>query len=252
MASMRAVLSRLVVALSLITLSGCVSIAPPVRTGHYGAPGRMEVGMVELGVGGNNAAESSGNATLGYAVTDLVTIEAGGEMSPFRSIGYLGARVTPLRPEGRARAFVLDLEGGAGAGVGGQRCDETGDCESREQNFHRPAGGGYVGLGLGGKFDFFSVWLRVRSQASGAEGVPITSLTTAMLGIQFSIANLAHIYVGSGGFVITNELLGTEGGWLRIDGGLSFTIPTRRTERLRQQQARARKGWATRLRLGGT
>jgi hypothetical protein len=241
--------SRISLALSLSCLAGCVSVAPPVRTGHYGTPGRMEAGMVELGVGGNSGVDSTGHAAIGYAATDLVTVEAGGEMSPQRAMGFVGARMTPLRPEDRTNAFVLDVEGGLGAGVGGQRCDDDG-CESQAQNFRRPAGGGYVGLGIGGKFDFFSLWLRVRSQASAAQGIPVTSLTTAMLGFQFSIAKLAHIYVGSGGLLIANEQIGTLGGWFRIDGGLSFTIPTARTERLRQQ-ARARSGWASRLRLGG-
>ncbi|MFO7563321.1 MAG: hypothetical protein R6X02_11820 [Enhygromyxa sp.] len=169
-------------------------------------------------------------------MSDAVALEAGSEIgSSHRAMGYAGVRYTPLRPEGRDFAFTLDLEGGAGAGVGGHRCD-AGGCESAAQNWRRPAGGGYLGIGIGGKIKWFSPWLRLRTQASGAEGVPITSLTTAGAGVQFSIARLAHIYLGTGAYLLANENI-TWWGWNYVDGGLSFTIATPRTKRLREQRA---------------
>jgi hypothetical protein len=227
--------------LATALLTGCVSIAPPVRIGQYGAPGRMQAGMVEAGVNGNYWIDPSGGAMLGYGVNDLVAVEGGGELSTNRGIGYLGARVSPLRGEGRDYAFVLDVEGGAGAGVGGQRCssDATAPCESTAQDFRRAAGGGYLGIGVGGKIKFFYPWLRLRTQATAATGVPFTSLTTAMFGLQFSIAKLAHIYAATGVYLFANREI-TWSDWLPIDAGLSFTIATPRTRRLHAQQQRAR------------
>jgi len=219
--------------------SACVA-APAVRASHYGAPGRMEAGMIEAS--GNatwSELDISGGPMIGYGVTDAVSVEAGGEVGSLpRAIGYVGVRYTPLRPEGRDYALTLDLEGGAGAGVGGRQCEGVDyECSDDSVNWRRPAGGGYVGIGIGGKIKWFSPYLRVRTQVSGAQGVDVTSLTTAGGGVQFSIARLAHIYVGTGVFLLANQPLGPIWGWGRIDGGLSFTIATPRTLRLRKQKA---------------
>lgn len=231
---MRAVLSSFALA-ALATTTACVSVAPPVRTTHYGAPGRMQAGMVEAGAEAVYGPDSLGAGPMfGYGVTKDVTVEAGGEVFSNRAIGWGGMRWTPLRPEGRNFALLLDVEGGFGAGVGGRRCDDRGVCESTHEDFRRPAGGGYLGFGLGGKIKFFSPWLRLRTQATAAERIPITSISTAMAGIQFSIASLAHIYAGTGVAFITNENI-AEWGWIPIAGGLSFTIPTARTKQQQSQ-----------------
>ena len=219
-----------------LSLSACVSIGPPIRTGHYGAPGRMEAGMVEAS--GNvtwSDVDLAGGPMIGYGVRDDLAVEGGAEVSSWaRAIGYAGIRYTPLRPEGRDFAFTLDLEGGVGAGVGGRHCEE-GLCESAAQDWRRPAGGAYLGLGIGGKIKWFSPWLRVRTQASAAEHVPITSLTTAGGGVQFSIFSLAHLYLGTGVYLLANQNI-AHVGWGYIDAGLSFTIATPRTRRLRRQR----------------
>lgn len=127
-------------------LSACVSIAPPVRTGHYGAPGRVEAGMVEVAGDVAYGPDLAGGPLVGYGITDKLAIEGGAELGQgTRAIGWAGVRYTPLPPDpraGRSPALVLDVEGGAGAGVGGRRCDEV-ECESSEQNLRRPAGGAY-------------------------------------------------------------------------------------------------------------
>ncbi|NVB37317.1 hypothetical protein G6O69_05705 [Pseudenhygromyxa sp. WMMC2535] len=217
--------------------SGCVSVAPPVRMGQYGAPGRMDAGMVEAGGGVDlYGLALSGGPSLGYGITQKVSVEAGAEVAEGeRAIGWAGARYTPLHPDGRRFALTLDLEGGAGAGVGGRRCDDEG-CDDDAADFRRPAGGGYLGVGLGGKLAWFSPWLRLRTQVSVAEEIPVTSTTTAMAGLQFSIAEVAHIYVSSGGYLIANREL-TRLGWFVVDGGLSFTIATPRTRRMRAERA---------------
>lgn len=181
-------------------------------------------------------AEIAGGPMIGYGIIDALAVEAGAEAgSSERAIGYAGVRYTPLRPEGRDFAFVLDLEGGVGAGVGGSDdCDPI--VETCMSSWRRPAGGGYLGVGIGGKIKWFSPWLRVRSQASLAEDVPLTSLTTLGGGVQFSIARLAHIYLGTGAYFLVNPYH-RFWGWSYIDGGLSFTIATPRTKRLREQKA---------------
>jgi hypothetical protein len=177
----------------------------------------------------------SGGPMVGYGVTDAIAVEGGGEISSSAAaIGYAGVRYTPLRPEGRSYAFTLDLEGGFGAGVGGTRC-EYGICETNAQDWRRPAGGGYLGIGIGGKIKWFSPWLRLRTQLSAAEKIPVTSLTTAGLGVQFTINDFAHIYLGTGVYLLANETIVLVGqGYL--DGGVSFTIATPRTRRLHDQR----------------
>jgi hypothetical protein len=239
---MRGLASTLTMA-AVLALSGCVSVAPPVRSVPYGAPGRMQAGMVESATEAAYGPDAAGGGSMiGYGINDDITVEGGGELFGNRAMGWLGTRWTPLRPEGRDFAFVLDVEGGLGAGVGGQRCEDDADgnpCESTFEDFRRPAGGGYFGLGIGGKIRFFSPWLRLRTQATAATGVPITSITTGLLGLQFSIASLVHIYAGSGGALVVNENI-TWFGWYPVSGGLSFTIPTARTTQLREQSARLR------------
>ena len=181
--------------------------------------------------------EISGGPMLGYGVTDAVAVEAGSEIgSSNRAIGYGGVRYTPLRPEGRDFAFVLDLEGGAGAGVGGSNGDCDPSYETCPSGWQRPAGGGYLGIGIGGKIKWFSPWARIRTQASLAKDIPITSLTTAGVGVQFSIGRLAHIFLGTGTYFMINQRQ-SWWGWAYLDGGVSFTIATPRTRRLREQRA---------------
>jgi hypothetical protein len=225
--------AQLAVLATPVTLVACVSIAPPIRTGHYGAPGRMQAGMVEAAGGATWAdAAVNGGPMVGYGVTDAVALEAGGELGSYdRGIGYLGVRYSPLRPEGRSRAFTLDVEGGAGAGVGGPCSSEDEPCVP----WSRPAGGGYLGLGIGGKIKWFSPWLRVRTQLSVAEHVPYTSYTSALAGVQFSIGELAHLYLGTGTYLLAFQG-DTYWGWAYLDGGLSFTIATPRTRRLHAQR----------------
>jgi hypothetical protein len=93
---------RLLLLITASSTIACVA-APAVRTSHYGAPGRMEAGMVEAS--GNvtwSELDISGGPMIGYGVTDAVAIEAGAEAGSLpRAIGYAGVRYTPLRPEGR-------------------------------------------------------------------------------------------------------------------------------------------------------
>src|SRR5688572_27763034 len=110
--------------LALATTTACVSVAPPIRSGHYGAPGRMSSGMIEAGAEAVYGPDTVGAGPMfGYGVTDEITVEGGGEVFSNRAIGWAGTRWSPLRGEGHDFALLLDVEGGFGAGVGGRRCN---------------------------------------------------------------------------------------------------------------------------------
>lgn len=231
---------RLVLASVLLASSGCFSYAPPVRMGHYGAPGRTGAGMFEMGGSYAYHPAYSGTGSVGYGVTESVTVEAGAE-GKYESwaIGWAGVRYTPELDPARVRGLHVDVEGGAGAGAGGREC-EGNDCSVPPDALRRVAGGGYLGLGLGYEVrDWFSPWVRARSQLSAAHGVPFTSLTTALLGVQFSISQTVHLWAGTGGyFVATPQYTG--GGWFTVNGGLSLTLATPRAEARRAHRARGR------------
>ena len=63
----------------------------------------------------------------------------------------------------------------------------------------------------------------------------MTSYSSLIGGVQFDVTELAHIYAGAGGVLVVNRdltLLAAQ----YIQGGLSFTIATPRTRRLRAQR----------------
>lgn len=232
-------------ALVLLVTSACYSHAPPVRMAHQGAPGRVGAGAFDIA---SAVTSVSGGETLGYGISDRLAVEGGVE-SNFTDIviGFAGVRYTPLHPGRRKIALVLDLESGAGAGVGGTRCDDESSCSRPEQDLRRPAGGGYVGMGFGAKIHFFSPYLRVRQQLTGARDVPMTSYTSALGGVQFAILESLHLWLGTGFlYVVTTEghdnLEVPTGGWLTYDAGLSITFGGwRQREALRwKSQRRAR------------
>ncbi len=225
-----------------LLLSGCYSVAPPALLAHPGAPARVGQGTFEVAA---SVTDYTGGGSLGYGITDAVAVEGGVE-SNFTDhvMGHAGVRYTPLRPDRRKLAFVLDLEGGFGAGVGGRTCDEDGSCSTPKENLRRPAGGGYLGLGIGGKIHFFYPYLRIRQQLAGARDIPMTSYSTAMAGVQFSIVETVHLWAGTGFiYVVTtegwNNLQLPLGGWLTYDVGLSITFGGwRQREALEQQRQR--------------
>ncbi len=243
--------SRIAIALlSLSLTSACYSIAPPIRMAHQGAPGRLGQGTYDIA---SAVTSVSGGETLGYGITEAIGVEGGIESNFTDSaIGFAGVRYTPLRAGRRKIAFVLDLEGGLGAGVGGTKCDAERLCSGPAQDIRRAAGGGYVGLGLGAKIHFFSPYLRIRQQLSAAEGVPLTSYTSALIGAQFALFESVHLWAGTGVlYLVTSEgndnvESGFFGGWLTYDVGVSIAFGGwRQREALEQQsQRRARRGQA--------
>jgi hypothetical protein len=144
------------------------------------------------------------------------------------------------------RPFAWPTWARRAGGVGGRRCDAEGQCSSAAEDLRRPAGGGYLGLGLAAKLSFFSPYVRVRQQLTGAQGLPMTSYTSVMPGLQFSILETVHLWAGTGYLVIaTSEgRSNTElpfDTWLTYDVGLSLAFGGWR-------QAEAKQRWRERER----
>lgn len=203
-------------ALALL-LAGCnPTFAPPVRTGMYGAPGRMRDATFELGASGNQ--RGSGGLFEGFVVAPGVQVEVGGELSALDrdgqwALGWVGARTTfdQLREEG-GNGASFDLEAGAGAGVGGRLADDD------TEWFDRPAGGGYLGAGVAWHAEWFAAWGRARVQLTGAVDVPATLWYQALLGPEAAIGPVSvYLAIGWAGYV--NDADDNSGGLL--DAGLS-------------------------------
>lgn len=241
----------------LVVIPACFSYAPPVRLAHMGAPGRIGAGSFDIAAA---VTSSTGAQALAYGISDHLAVEGGVESDFSRTVmGSAGLRFTPLgvsgasapssrfaqdsppAPRRRKHAFVLDVEGGIGAGVGGHYCDAEGKCSSAAQDLRRAAGGGYLGLGVGAKLSFFSPYLRVRQQLTGAQGVPMTSYTSLMPGVQFSILETVHLWAGTGYLVIATREGKPFSGWLSYDVGLSLAFGGWR-------QAEAKQRWQQRER----
>jgi hypothetical protein len=101
------------------------TFAPPVRATHYGAPGRLQAGQLEIGAtAGGTGGQSAGGPQLSYAIRDWVAIEGGSNLALTSeqqnwAMGYLGPRFTYTPHRGQPSRLILDLELGVGGGVGG-------------------------------------------------------------------------------------------------------------------------------------
>jgi hypothetical protein len=194
------------------------SYSPPVRTGHYGAPAAPKPGRLEVGGAFYFDGPMGGGGFVDYALNDLVQLEAGadaldGTDSTFAT-GFAGVRVAPLNRlfAGRRVKLTLDVEGGGGAGAGGQHCwkEETSDGEEERDCDDiswkdRAAGGGYLGLGIGLNAAWFDLFARGRLQLTKAESAPTTLWSTALVGVQATIATRVKLYAGGGVYRYDDE-----------------------------------------------
>ena len=105
--------------LMMVALLGC-TFSPPIRSTHYGIPGKLQAGRIE--VGGGMYPMPVGGPFIALSLSDLVQLEAGSNLSPSWALGFAGLRLTLKRAlEGKGTA--ADLEFGVGAGVGGELYD---------------------------------------------------------------------------------------------------------------------------------
>jgi hypothetical protein len=216
-------LTRLVLLalLGMFSLCSCSpTYAPPIRTTHFGMPGHLQGGKVEIG-GGMNINEYSGGPVLAVALTDWLQLEAGADIndgSHAWNMYFGGIRASVGYVEDGVGGAV-DLELGGGAGVGGEY-------EGNEDTMgwkDRSASGWYVGCGAGFQIDWFSAFVRGRFQASWATGIPETTWWTLVGGIQATIADSVNLYIAGGGAGYTNSMDQESG--LIGEFGLSVELP---------------------------
>jgi hypothetical protein len=184
---------------------GCAPFAPPIRTMHGGAPGRLDPGDMEIGGGpaGLIAEGSSqpfmGGGGVGWAARPHLTVEGGIDGSDAWTLGWGGVRVPgrwAMRP---GVQLAADGEIGVGAGVGGDGCKEygTSDCEPDGLAWNeRPAGGGYLGAGGALRLWPVSIYLRARGQIAAAKKVPTTHWASAFGGLHVHILRHADVWGG--------------------------------------------------------
>jgi hypothetical protein len=216
------------VALLLAAAACNPTYAPPVRGVHYGAPGRLEEGRIELGgTAGGPFFPQAGGPNLGVGVNDHLALEVGGSFNHYDgawAMGYLGPRVTLVTPKRTGISLALDLEGGAGLGVGGT-------LQNSQDWTHRFAYGGYQGLGLGVHFNGggprpapvqTALYFRSRIEETRAQGLPTTLWVTAMFGIDVTIKRRVALGFGTGYAQYSNSSDSTQGWFYQVGITLFF------------------------------
>jgi hypothetical protein len=203
-----------------VSASACVATyAPPIRSTHYGSPGRLQKGDWEIG--GASTVFPSGGPQASVGITDWLALEVGGDIAQDGLgggdnswiMGFAGARFTPLKKSFGSIELALDLELGAGGGVGGvvcleKRLNEGSEYCSEDDGLEwndRAAFGGYTGVGFGLTFDFFSVFTRVRAQLTSATNIPMTTWLSEIGGIQFRLWKKVYLYAAGGGVQYFNS-----------------------------------------------
>jgi hypothetical protein len=199
-------------------LTACnATFSPLVRGAHYGSPGRLDEGQLEIsGTAGGVIAPGIGGPQLAYGVSDWLSLEAGGNFSLAANqqnwaMGYFGPRLTYALDRQSPVHFVSDLELGVGLGVGGALHDnESKDsfcqsCDASTWN-QRFSYGSYQGIGVGGRFHWFSLFVRARVEESVASGIPLTLWPSAMLGLEFDFSRRAALGLGGGFMAYVNDI----------------------------------------------
>ena len=205
---------------ALTLLTACnAAYAPPIRSGQDGAPGRLHEGDLEAT--GTVNMGLTGGPDVGYAINDVVGVEAGAEISPVWALGYAGSRFTY---QGRAKddegklgkGFAADVGGGVGAGKGGSN------------GFATYAGGGYLLGGVAYYFPYVAFYARTRVEQSFATGLPATLWWSTTGGMQFWAGPFA-LFAETGGFGYSNDTRAQNEntriqGWLPVQGGIALHI----------------------------
>ncbi len=205
---------------ALTFLTACnAAYAPPIRSGEDGAPGRLHQGDLEAT--GTVTYPGTGGPDVGYAVSDIVGVEAGAEISPAWAMGYAGSRFTyqarAKDDEGNlGKGFALDGGGGVGAGKGGSNGLKT------------YAGGGYLLGGVAYYFPYIAFYARTRVEQSFAEGLPATLWWSTTAGMQLWAGPFA-LFAETGGFGYSNDTLAQNEntrlqGWLPVQGGIALHV----------------------------
>jgi hypothetical protein len=211
-----------------LLFAGCnPTYAPAIRAAHYGAPGHLDQGQVELGAtAGGVALPLTGGPNIAIGLRDWATIEFGGNLSTEGqwAMGYVGSRFSASEHRDRPYHLLFDAEAGVGGGGGGDchtrdsKTQESRPCD--QLGLGRLAFGGYQGFGFGYQFNWFSLYGRMRLEESKATNVPTTIWPSAMLGMEFNIKRRAAINLG-GGFMAYHNDAQDQVGWF-YQVGVSF------------------------------
>jgi hypothetical protein len=203
------------VAILILCLPSCTPFAPPIRTGHYGTPGRLRPYEVEIGgeATGPYYVPLTGGPLVSLALPHGVQIEAGtNHFADEWSFGYGGIRYTPWNPYQKPTHGAVDIEAGGGLGA-----------VERSKSYEL-AGGGYAGVGVGAYIDWFSVFARTRAQLAAATSRPTTFWVSGIGGAEAAIARVVHVWAGYGIGAFGNDQ-GSEWGPV-LDVGLSLSFDT--------------------------
>jgi len=160
---------------------------------------------------------------------DDVQIELGSDIGDHWQLGLLGLRW--VNGDIGPSAWVIDLEAGAGLGLGGELCGNPTEAETREcgratvttdgrEWDDRIAYGGYAGAGVARHWDWFALYGRARSQVSTATEVPTTVWWSSVLGGQITLFGELRMYA-AGGLAGFNNRIDEETGVL-VDVGLAL------------------------------
>ncbi len=223
----------LALTLTLVAAGCAPSYAPPPRTAHDGAAGRLEAREASFG-GAYQFAGTSGEARVRLPATDRLWLEAGGTFGESFALGTLGARINAYDSGRMPVRVVLDVDFGVGAGLGGELCGNGASGESscdggRAQAdgrgwLDRFAYGGYLGGGIALHVTRgFAPFARVRLQLSETTNVPTTYWGSAVAGVDFRYESVSwYGAIGVGGF--TNAFDDEAG--LLLETGLTFYVGT--------------------------
>ena len=180
------------------------TFAPPVRSVHDGAPGRLTNNQGDVTVA--LTTEATGGASLSLPVAPNTHIEVSGDVSPYWTMAGMGLRFThPTMGNG----FVRDLELGLGGGVGGTlcgnhaqqpltlNCDGSGATWDGRSAAQRAATGAYLGGGIGRRWGIFTLFGRARVQGSVATDLPVTFWWSTLGGGELRLGPI-NVYLALG------------------------------------------------------
>jgi hypothetical protein len=190
---------------SLLALQGCMAtFAPPVQSTHYGAPGRLRPGEMELRAGAGLLLNGTG--ALAIDLADSLKLELAADVrlvdEPW-GMGSAGLRYT-LGGKQASTWWAVDFELGLGAGVGGVLDPEHGG-QGSEGWQERFAFGTYTGLGFAfHPWDPLAFFVRGRLQGTMAECIPATLWYSAVGGIELTLWAVS-LYVAGGVAGYLNE-----------------------------------------------
>jgi hypothetical protein len=227
---MRLTFAKIIALTALTYVGGCNPVfAPPMRSTHYGSPGRLKSGQAE--VSGGFQILLVGGSAAAFALNDWLQLELGGDFSLIRdenwAIGFGGIRLTPLRRQAGSLFWAGDLEIGLGLGAGGIWCEQESDNGCYGDGLEwtdRFAYGGYFGAGLGLHIDFFSAFARGRVQISESTNIPYTIWLSVLGGIGFRIVDNLNLYLAGGYGFYRNDLDFVDGPLIEAGLSISFDV----------------------------